>query len=245
MQIHRFSFQPIQFSATVKPQNETPLQPQKSDIAGFPEKDITLIKNILNHCHYQKDLLALTEPNSSFRAQYDEDKITLLNYNNPQLGKNTRLKGVCNELTYHTGQILQQCLGDRYEINSVLGQCPRYFYDKDSIHVYLLLWPKEKNALYSLIFSTPVGRYVSDHLFNLDRLMKDCLIVDPSFNDVVRASEAEDFHVSQVQYNFKNPPAREGTEKKEDITELPFYTEFDGSRTTSHVLPIGFLNKGF
>lgn len=144
-----------------------------------PDPLVQLLKDTVAQCAYGKDMEKLLAPWHQFEVSTnsDGDQLLLKNYTDPA-GTKPPFKGECSELAYMVGAYVQKLIGRQYRndqaytIRAAEGSCADYF--ADGSHIYLLLWPKQKNETMKV---------------HLDRVPcpvpNDCFLVDPSFKRVL------------------------------------------------------------
>jgi hypothetical protein len=144
------------------------------------------IQSLLSQCTYGKNLAELLTPEKGFKVVSQNGDLKLLNYSETPQGQ-PPFKGVCNELAYSVGKQVQRLLGDNFEVQIGKGACSEYF--PFGVHYFLLAWPKEKNAEVLQALSTS------------QRIPEACMLIDPSFKQMIPAQVNENrdrYQVSSV-----------------------------------------------
>ncbi|MCE3234246.1 MAG: hypothetical protein K0Q50_426 [Vampirovibrio sp.] len=157
----------------VTPGIERPIVPFPSLLQRFKQ----FVQTIFTHTTYGKDLDELLSSQKNFNATLKENGDLLLTNYGEALRTRPPLKGVCNDLSYSFGTILQKAIGSHYEIRIGTGACKEYF--PHGTHYFVVAWPKRKHdeVMKALADKKPLPDY--------------CTIFDPSFKKVVSSKHKE------------------------------------------------------
>jgi hypothetical protein len=179
----------------------------KIRIPSFPIEDIEFIQGLLNRCKYGKANLIKTPGN--FRIEYDEKFVKLHNFRIPDEGSD--IHGICEELTYKVGKILQEKFGEKYLFYDVKTVHPKYCFDH---HCLIALNNNEESRqkVSKLIQNSQAGFKLAQEMidkiqngnFNFGDMIKieeqlkklapssedieGSLFIDPSFNKIQKFS---------------------------------------------------------
>lgn len=191
----------------------------------MPELEAFLLET-LPQCRYAKDLEALLAARSDFYLTWTPDEVRLENYYGiPRT--DYALTGVCYELTYQVGKLLQKKFEATYLFMAADGNCPRFYASETTNHTFIVAIPWQ--ALEHVIEHLKEGR--SD-------LPSDVCLIDPSFQVYGLAGQAavQGYSLRKV-YDF------EAISPTGDRCEVLPFQRFPDGLITTHTLPLGLLSS--
>lgn len=161
----------------------------------------SIIAAFFRRFRYVRDLDGLLSRDSRFAAVCTDDDIRFHQIYQDQ-SRNSFIKGVCYELAYHMGLMLQRYLGGGYQVLAAEGNSPQFFRHEEANHIFLLLAP--------------------------DANPENVLLIDPSFGAVGRLDDHElaGYRIKNIFELEQIDPARNGDEV------LTFSTLADGTKVT-------------
>lgn len=150
-----------------------PMVPLPNPVQRFKQ----FVGYVFSRTTYGKDLDELLAPEKNFSATLQPNGELLLTNYGESLRTRPPLKGVCNDLAYSFGTMLQNALGSQYEIRVGKGAAREYF--PYGTHYFVVVWPKAKHD------------EVMQAIANKQAFPEGCAIFDPSFKKVVSSKHTE------------------------------------------------------
>lgn len=151
---------------------------------GFSREDIKAMETLVKQCRYGKDLEHLLKPQTGFKAVDTFNHVALYNYHHNTKRQEPEMWGICNELSYRVGSILQQQMGDRYVFEVGAGYSTRFFKNGGANHVFIMAWPKSADDEVRRQWQGISPMYFKGWRINPLPFPKEVLIIDPSFGIV-------------------------------------------------------------
>lgn len=184
------------------------------------------LAEVLPQCRYAKDLESLLVLRSDFYLSWTSDEVRLENYYHAPRTERM-LTGVCYELTYQLGKLLQQQFESTYLFMAADGNCPRFYQAETSNHTFIVAIP------WACV--DDVVRHLSS---GQPELPPEICLIDPSFQVYGipgASSDIQDYTIRKV-YDF------EAISPAGDRCEVMPFQRFPDGLITTHTLPLGLLS---